>query len=250
MELWKRVTVGPDVFEALASEERIAILKLLDSNKQMTGTDVANVLTISKSSAFKQLNRLARAGLVERMDEGRKWIYYRNTSKAERLLHPEDVTITLVLSAALAAVVVGLLLLLALHPILGPGATQSATLGPNDSDVLVLSHPQLGSGGLVVQVYAGSARLSDIALFVASDSTHGVLATQTASPSSMSPSLMGYGGPRAASGPSVTVNDANGNGLLDAGDSILVNGLGDAAGATLWVAETAGSTIASAPLGA
>src|SRR5206468_11664863 len=59
VELWKRVTVGPDVFEALSSEERISILKLLDQNRQMTGTDVANSLTISKSSAFKQLKRLA-----------------------------------------------------------------------------------------------------------------------------------------------------------------------------------------------
>ncbi len=247
MELWKRVTVGPDVFEALASEERISILKLLDQNKQMTGTDVANVLTISKSSAFKQLNRLARAGLVERMDEGRKWIYYRNTSKAERLLHPEDVTITLVLSAALAAVVVGLLLLLTLNPILGAGGTQSAVAGPNDSDVLVLSHPTLGSGGLVVQVYAGSARLSDISLFVASNFDHAVLATTAGSPSSMSPSLIGYGGGH-ASPAAITVSDLNHNGLLDAGDTIFVSGPIDASGSTLWVAANSGSTIASTGL--
>ena len=247
MELWKRVTVGPDVFEALASEERISILKLLDQNKQMTGTDVANVLTISKSSAFKQLNRLARAGLVERMDEGRKWIYYRNTSKAERLLHPEDVTITLVLTAAVAALVVGLLLLLTLSPILGVGGTQAGASGPSDSDVLVLSHPTLGSGGLVVQVYAGSARLSDISIFVASDSTHGVVASTTTSTNSMSPSLMGYSAPRAA-GPTVTVRDLNANGMLDAGDTISVSGIDITDSSTLWVAANSGSTIASAPL--
>src|SRR6266699_1620038 len=160
VELWKRVTVGPDVFEALSSEERISILKLLDQNKQMTGTDVANVLGISKSSAFKQLNRLARAGLVERMDEGRKWIYYRNTSKAERLLHPEDVTITLVLSAALAAVVVGLLLLLSVQPIMGPGASMAAGGSNPDASVLILSHPSAAGADLMIQVYSGSVELS------------------------------------------------------------------------------------------
>ena len=167
MELWKRVTVGPDVFEALSSEERISILKLLDQNRQMTGTDVANVLGISKSSAFKQLNRLARAGLVERMDEGRKWIYYRNTSKAERLLHPEDVTITLVLSAALAALTVGLLLLLAVQPVLGPGASLTSDPSGSDPNRLILGKPTGFGGDLSVQVYAGSAKLNDISLFVA-----------------------------------------------------------------------------------
>jgi len=32
---------------------------------------------------------------VKRVDEGRKWIYYYPTDKAKRILHPEDVVITL-----------------------------------------------------------------------------------------------------------------------------------------------------------
>ena len=247
MELWKRVTVGPDVFEALASEERISILKLLDSNKQMTGTDVANVLAISKSSAFKQLNRLARAGLVERMDEGRKWIYYRNTSKAERLLHPEDVTITLVLSAALAAVVVGLLVLLAISPFLGPGLGLGGNGGSRDPSLLVLSHPETSGDGLSVQVYAGSADLTDLAIFVSRDASGAVVAS-TDSATSVAPSLAAFGGVRAGAS-TVTVADVNGNGQLDAGDTIKVAGVSDAAHCTLWV-SSGGSPLASAPLGA
>ena len=255
MELWKRVTVGPDVFEALASEERISILKLLDQNKQMTGTDVANVLTISKSSAFKQLNRLARAGLVERMDEGRKWIYYRNTSKAERLLHPEDVTITLVLSAALAAVVVGLLVLLALNPILGGGATGGSAGGPGDPSLLILSNPEHAGSGIVIQVYAGSAELKDLAIFVAKDTNGAIVASaaQGAAPTSgqsVAPTLMTYTSPAVhAAAPHVEVKDLNGNGQLDKGDTITISGVADTAGCTLWVAGNGGA-MASAPLSA
>jgi DNA-binding transcriptional ArsR family regulator len=247
VELWKRVTVGPDVFEALASEERISILKLLDQNKQMTGTDVANVLSISKSSAFKQLNRLARAGLVERMDEGRKWIYYRNTSKAERLLHPEDVTITLVLSSAVAAIVVGLLLLLAMHPILGPGAAGTSPQGGADPNVLILGHPTASGSDLVVQVYAGSAQLFDISVLVAHDSGGGVVAS---SQPSASPMVMGHSSAaQQGAGPAVTVNDLNGNGKLDAGDAISVRGVQSGAGLTLWIASNAGQMLASQSLG-
>ena len=246
VELWKRVTVGPDVFEALSSEERISILKLLDQNRQMTGTDVANVLAISKSSAFKQLNRLARAGLVERMDEGRKWIYYRNTSKAERLLHPEDVTITLVLSAALAAVTVGLLLLLAVQPVLGPGASLASDPSGNDPSVLILGKPTGFGGDLSVQVYAGSAKLTDLSLYVALDSTGDVLAS-TAQPGQLQ--LLAYGS-SSAGGAYISVTDADGNGELNAGDSIEIRGLGAAEGCTLWVSSSAGRVMASAPLGA
>lgn len=244
MELWKRVTVGPDVFEALSSEERISILKLLDQNRQMTGTDVANVLGISKSSAFKQLNRLARAGLVERMDEGRKWIYYRNTSKAERLLHPEDVTITLVLSAALAALTVGLLLLLAVQPVLGPGASVGSDPLATDPNVLILGKPTGFGGDLSVQVYAGSAKLTDLSLFVALDST-GDLVASNAQRGELQ--LLTYGSP-SATGAYVSVVDADGNGQLNAGDVIEVHGLGAAAGCTLWVSSSAGLVMASAPL--
>lgn len=94
VEMWKRVTLTSKVFDALASEERIAILKLLDQ-RQMTGTDIANKLGRSKSSIFKQLQKLQEADLVKRVDEGRKWIYYYPTDKARRILHPEDVVITL-----------------------------------------------------------------------------------------------------------------------------------------------------------
>lgn len=235
------------MFEALASEERINILKLLDQNKQMTGTDVANVLTISKSSAFKQLNRLARAGLVERMDEGRKWIYYRNTSKAERLLHPEDVTITLVLSSAMAALVAGLILLMAIQPILGPGASSSSLSGGTDPSVLILGHPSAGAGGLVVQVYAGSADLQDLSVFVSTDADGTVVATANTADAAPTLMLMGYGSSARSAGPSVTIHDLNGNGELDAGDTISVSGL--AAGCTLWVAS-GGAAVASAPLSA
>jgi DNA-binding transcriptional ArsR family regulator len=234
------------VFEALSSEERISILKLLDQNRQMTGTDVANSLTISKSSAFKQLNRLARAGLVERMDEGRKWIYYRNTSKAERLLHPEDVTITLVLSAAVAALVVAMIVLLSVQPVLSPGGTGGLPSAQQDPSVLVLGHPTLDGTNLVITIFAGSADLSDLAIFVAEKDSGAVVvaATPTTAPvfashGSISPS---------SASQSVRVADTNGNGALDAGDSITVTGMPADGSMTLWVASVAGSALAHTDL--
>jgi DNA-binding transcriptional ArsR family regulator len=246
-QVWKRVTVGPDTFEALSSEERISILKLLDTSRQLTGTDVANALGISKSSAFKQLNRLARAGLVERMDEGRKWIYYRNTSKAERLLHPEDVSIHLVLSAGLAAVMVGLLLLLALSPTLGPSLGASDGAAGNEPGLLVLGDPRVAGGDLVIEVFSGAAFLDDtqVVLLLADAS---VVASTPSGPSS-EPTFVTTGHVRALStGPAVTVLDIDGDGWIDAGDRIVVSGL--AGDATVAVHGPSGACLASLPVSA
>lgn len=250
-QIWKRVTVGPDTFEALSSEERISILKLLDSSRQLTGTDVANSLGISKSSAFKQLNRLARAGLVERMDEGRKWIYYRNTSKAERLLHPEDVTIHLILSTGLAALIAGLILLLAIQPILGPSVGVGVGDGP-DPGLLILGDPQVADGNLVIEVFSGAANLADVEVLVLDAASGEVAAAggpsgQAGSSGGLSLVAAGHVQPL-STGPSVTVLDLNGNGWIDAGDQIQVSGM-DGEG-TLLVNHPGGSCLASVPLGA
>ena len=245
-QIWKRVNIGPDTFEALSSEERINILKLLDSSRQMTGTDVANALNISKSSAFKQLNRLARAGLVERMDEGRKWIYYRNTSKAERLLPPEDVTITLVLSAAVAALIVGLLLLLTLQPIMvtTPGDGNEAANGP---DVLVLGQPTMAGNALIVGVSSGSARLADVEIRLLDASTGAAIAGPATT--SMLPQYSSHANsaPRSVT-PAVSVLDMNGDGALNAGDEIVVTGLVSGQSASLAVVGESGATLASVGL--
>lgn len=90
MVVWKRVVLTPRVFAALASPERIRVLRALEGHN-MTGTEVASTLLMSKSTAFKELSRLEEARLIVRVDGNRKWVYYRLTEMARRILHPEDV---------------------------------------------------------------------------------------------------------------------------------------------------------------
>jgi DNA-binding transcriptional ArsR family regulator len=91
--VWKRVVLTPRIFAALASPERIRVLRALEDHN-MTGTEVAERLTLSKSTAFKELSRLEEAQLVARIEGNRKWVYYRLTEIARRILHPEDVIVT------------------------------------------------------------------------------------------------------------------------------------------------------------
>ncbi len=102
MVIWKRVVLTPRVFAALASPERIRVLRALE-DRNMTGTEVAARLALSKSTAFKELSRLEEVQLVARVEGNRKWVYYRLTEMARRILHPEDVIMTFASEADVAA---------------------------------------------------------------------------------------------------------------------------------------------------
>jgi DNA-binding transcriptional ArsR family regulator len=103
----RKITLDQESFKALASDTRIEILKRLDVS-QMTVTDLANELKVNKSAVYKHLSRLLDAGLVKKLDDNRKWVYYKLSMKGMHLLHPERVQIALMLSAAVLAITLAL----------------------------------------------------------------------------------------------------------------------------------------------
>ena len=98
----RKIVLDQESFKALASDTRIEILKRLDSS-QRTVTDLANELKVNKSAVYKHLSRLLDAGLVKKVEDNRKWVYYRLSMKGANLLHPERVQIALMLSASILA---------------------------------------------------------------------------------------------------------------------------------------------------
>ena len=106
-----KITLDQESFKALASEVRIEILKRLDDRRQ-TVTDLSNFLSLSKPTLLEHLEKLQAAGLVKRLEEGRKWIYYELSDKGRKILRPERVAIVLALSNAAALVALGIVALL------------------------------------------------------------------------------------------------------------------------------------------
>lgn len=98
----RKIVLDQESFKALASDTRIEILKRLDAS-QRTVTDLANELKVNKSAVYKHLSRLLDAGLVKKVEDNRKWVYYRLSMKGANLLHPERVQIALMLSASILA---------------------------------------------------------------------------------------------------------------------------------------------------
>src|SRR3989442_6142744 len=106
-----KITLDQESFKALASDVRVGILKRLDVRRE-TVTDLSNLLSLSKPTLLEHLEKLQSAGLVKRVDEGRKWIYYELSDKGRKILHPERVAITLVLGLAVTLAVIGALLVI------------------------------------------------------------------------------------------------------------------------------------------
>src|SRR5437016_2831255 len=106
-----KITLDQESFKALASDVRVGILKRLDTRRE-TVTDLSNLLSLSKPTLLEHLEKLQSAGLVKRVDEGRKWIYYELSDKGRKILHPERVAITLVLGLAVALAAIGAFLVI------------------------------------------------------------------------------------------------------------------------------------------
>jgi len=101
-----KITLDQESFRALASDVRVEVLKRLDTRRE-TVTDLSNLLNLSKPTLLEHLEKLQSAGLVKRVDEGRKWIYYELSDKGRKILHPERVAITLALASAVVLALIG-----------------------------------------------------------------------------------------------------------------------------------------------
>ena len=94
-----------EAFKVLASETRIGILKELDKN-QMTVSDLARSLDMSKATLFEHLEKLIKASLIKKKVGERKWVYYKLTWKGKNILHPERTRIAIVLTVFVFALII------------------------------------------------------------------------------------------------------------------------------------------------
>lgn len=102
------IRMDKKVFEALASETRVDLLKKL-AIRQMTITELSNELGLAKSSVHEHLSKMVDVDFVEKIDDSHKWTYYRLTNKGRKILHPDETTkILLLLSSTILALVSGL----------------------------------------------------------------------------------------------------------------------------------------------
>ena len=102
-----KITLDREVFKALASDTRLDILKALDV-RQKTVTELAKELELNKATVFEHLEKLAAVGLIQKLEDERKWVYWQLTWTGRRLLHPEKITLAILLSSAMGTLLTAL----------------------------------------------------------------------------------------------------------------------------------------------
>jgi len=123
------ITLDRESFKALASEVRVEVLRQLES-RRMTVTDLSNAMNLAKPTLLEHLERLLSAGLVTKLDEGRKWIYYELTRRGRGILHPHQVKIMISLAVSFLLVGAGIVaMLVAATNVYGMAGVQSG--GPD-----------------------------------------------------------------------------------------------------------------------
>src|SRR5690348_15384032 len=135
-----KITLDQESFKALASDVRVGILKRLDVRRE-TVTDLSNLMTLSKPTLLEHLEKLQSAGLVKRLDEGRKWIYYELSDKGRKILHPERVAITLALGIAVALAAIGAFLVVSAEVAIMPGSPLMNNASAPSAERSALSGP-------------------------------------------------------------------------------------------------------------
>lgn len=101
------VVIDRALLKAIGAESRISILKSL-LERRKTQSELADGLSLSAPTVLEHLDHLEGAGLVQKIDEGRKWKYYEITQKGRRLVKPSKVPIQ-----AFLVLAVGLVMLFA-----------------------------------------------------------------------------------------------------------------------------------------
>jgi DNA-binding transcriptional ArsR family regulator len=134
-----KITLDAQAFKALASDTRLQLMKLLD-RRPMTVSELSRETTLNKATLLEHLEKLSAASLAERLEDERKWVYYQLTWRGKRILHPEKITIALMLStgmATLATAALSLWLYFAQAATQIPGSDKAASppaSGPETQD--------------------------------------------------------------------------------------------------------------------
>jgi len=86
-----KIKIDRKTLFTLASDTRLEILKKLDERRR-TLSELSKELSLSKTTVREHLDKLLEVGLIKKVDENRKWIYYELTKKGKNILHPNEKT--------------------------------------------------------------------------------------------------------------------------------------------------------------
>jgi DNA-binding transcriptional ArsR family regulator len=104
MAMEEQIILDKESFKALAVDTRVLILKTLGKRRH-TQSEIAADLNLSVPTIKQHLDAMEKAGLVQRNEEGRKWVYYSLTRKGKAIVNPEEKKFWIALAVTILTVV-------------------------------------------------------------------------------------------------------------------------------------------------
>ncbi|AKG91888.1 Helix-turn-helix domain [Geoglobus ahangari] len=98
----KEGEVSVEHLKVLSNDTRIEILKNL-SNRRYTVSELSKILDVKKQLINYHMKVLESSGLVKRVENGRKWVYYELTDLSRKILASWKIRIILSFLAAYTA---------------------------------------------------------------------------------------------------------------------------------------------------
>jgi DNA-binding MarR family transcriptional regulator len=92
--------------QALAIDTRQDIVKLL-SKRPHTQSELAKKLGKHVTTVAEHTQKLEKSGLIERRDDGHKWVYFRLSRKGEKLFAPKFYSWTILLTLSIVSIAIG-----------------------------------------------------------------------------------------------------------------------------------------------
>ena len=139
------VTLGSTEFKALSSDTRTQIIKFLNE-RNYTLSELSTKLNLASPTVKQHLEILGNSGLIEQIDSGHKWKYYKLTKKGKGLLNDNETTNILIVIGVSAVALSILLFTLA-------GSLSMASVV---TEYQAVSAPMNSFGGDLAQVPAPS----------------------------------------------------------------------------------------------
>ncbi len=125
------IEVKAEDVRVLLNKTRLSILKHL-WRRRYTASELSKILGLAKPTVIYHLSILEKAGYVNRIEDGRKWIYYELTESGKRTLKLKAVKVILVSS------LVAFVLVLVLTMPITTQKTVSKPLGVAMSEAVVI----------------------------------------------------------------------------------------------------------------
>ena len=105
----RQITLDIDSFKALSSETRVELLKTFNG-RNWNVSDLSKKFELSKSTVHGHLLKLEKSGLISKIEQDNKWVYYRLTDKGKTIIAGKPAGLTIMVYS-IFSLLSGLLLL-------------------------------------------------------------------------------------------------------------------------------------------